>query len=518
MQYVWQSLLWKEWHEHKWKLLSLVAIVMGVPLCVLYKGPDYLFGAITWTLIAYAFLATLFIGMGTAAGENANKTMPFLQALPVPMWKAAAAKLLGASVTLVTPIVLIVGLAYLGYQVGSWLDQNTWRSLELSIGRDLLNLRGVGPDIGGWCVSRLAGGILAALSLLVWVVAAGVNRRDEIRAGAIAVLVFVGVWFLVSYVGKWETEITGSNRPGPVMQMTASSAPAGRLWLVGMYYDNKHFWNDNALPGWTLALTACVSHTCLILWFLLRFGRTPSVSRQSRRATLVTDPQTLWLAPPRRSRLTAVLWKQLRETGPFVLLGVAAIVGSSTLIFQRIENPGPRGEFADIFLGIGAYLGFFIVIVAGIGVMLDDLKPGLHTFWRSRPINPDLWFWVKFFTGLAVTALSLGIPLLLVLWFGRTYWVDSIGRGDRGPLIMTSALFLSTYCFAVVAMALVRRPLYAAIFSIGLIGICFATIEYLLPDSFEFHPGAVFVWALVLSVIATIAAWLAVRYDIGYKG
>jgi ABC-type transport system involved in multi-copper enzyme maturation permease subunit len=508
MRTVWHSLLWKEWHEHKWKLLALVAIVVSVPLCSLYDGAGTIFMAITVTLFAYAFLSALFIGMGTAAGENASKTMPFLQALPVPMWKAAAVKLLGASITVVTPIVVVVGLAVLWYHVGSWLGHDFTRELNPTDRSPFFHLWG----IEGWCASRLAGSILAALSLLVWVVASGVNRRDEIRAGAIGVLVMVSAWFLVSYVAQWEDP---ASRLGPWSQVTAVAAPAGPALVGGFHlvYDAQTG-RHPMVPGWSLALAASASHAGLVLWFLLRFGRTPGVSRGSRRAALTTEPQTMRLAPPRRSRLTAVLWKQMRETGPFVVLGFAAIVGSTTLIFQLSEHPQPGREFGDLLLVMCAYLGFFIVIVAGIGVMLDDLKPGLHTFWRSRPINPDLWFWVKFLTGLTITAISLGIPLLLVRWFStQSFW-----QRNHDPLIIILALFLSTYCFAVAAMALVRRPLYAAIFASGLLGACFATFKYLLPKSFEFDAVAVFVMAMVLSAIATLTAWLAVRYDIGYKG
>ena len=157
-----------------------------------------------------------------------------------------------------------------------------------------------------------------------------------------------------------------------------------------------------------------------------------------------------------------------------------------------------------------------MVIVAGIGVLLDDLKPGLHTFWRSRPINPDLWFWTKFLTGLATTTVALGIPFLLV-WSlsGSNFWHVSLSR-DAVFIIPTT--FLSIYCFAVVAMALVRRPIYAAIFAIGLIAFGSFTLKQFLPKSFEFDFEAVCVMEMVLSTLATLTAWLAVRYDIGYKG
>ena len=29
MNSIWYSLVWKEWHEHKWKLVSMVAIMWG---------------------------------------------------------------------------------------------------------------------------------------------------------------------------------------------------------------------------------------------------------------------------------------------------------------------------------------------------------------------------------------------------------------------------------------------------------------------------------------------------------
>ncbi|MEO2049346.1 MAG: hypothetical protein ABGX16_22545 [Pirellulales bacterium] len=497
MRTIWRSLLWKEWHEHKWKMLSLVAIAVSIPLASLFDGPDTFFLSITSTLYASAILSALFIGMGVAAGENANKTMPFLQALPVPMWKAGATKFLLAGVTVILPILIVIGLTFLGHQLGGWLGYNFKSMLNL-ISRN---------GVEGWYTFHLTSGILAALSLLMWVVASGVNRRDEIRAGAISVLVFVCIWSLIFFAISRGGQ---SINPYLWLQIAVATAPAG----PGIIYVNQHTAEFNSLPGWTLALFACVGHAGLMAWFLCRFGRTSSTTRESRRAAFNTGQQLLWLAPPRHFRLTAILWKQMRETGSFVMLGVAVIVGCSMLIYLLSEEPRINGTFSQILLGMCGYLGFFIVIVAGIGVLLDDLKPGLHTFWRSRPINPDLWFWTKFLTGLTTTAIALGIPLLLALWFmPGNFWDIYHER-----LIITPALFLSIYCFAVVAMALVRRPVYAAIIAIGLIASCFFTIERLLPKSFEFHAGAVCVMAMVLPFLATLTAWLAVRYDIGYKG
>jgi len=508
MRTIWHSLLWKEWHEHKWKILALVAIVIGVPLVALYDGSETFFITISSTLVASVFLSSLFIGMGAAAGENSNKTIPFLQALPVPMWKAAAAKLLWASISVITPILAIVGLALIWYHVGGWLGYDFKNDLTRGTNSYIFSPL----SFDGWTALRLAGSILATLSSLVWVVASGVNRRDEIRAGAIAILVIVCAWFLVSYVATRDHQSSDS----PSFQMLAVTAPAGPALVGVIRYTNEVSNKSNSLPGWTLILIGCISHTGLVLWFLYRFGRTSSPTRDSQHAACDTSQQLLWLAPPRRSPLAAVLWKQMRETGSFVMLGVAAIIGSSILIFQLLGNQGRAGEFSNILLGMCGYLGFFIVIVAGIGVLLDDLKPGLHTFWRSRPINPDLWFWTKFLTGLITTTVALGIPLLLVWFLSGSNFLHV--RLSRDAMLIIPALFLSIYCFAIVAMALVRRPIYAAIFAVGLITICSFTIKHILLKSFEFDLEAVAVMALAHSTLATLIAWLAVRYDIGYKG
>ena len=66
MRTIWHNLLWKEWHEHKWKMLSLVAITVSIPLASLYDGPETFFLSITSVLIASVFLSALFIGMGVA--------------------------------------------------------------------------------------------------------------------------------------------------------------------------------------------------------------------------------------------------------------------------------------------------------------------------------------------------------------------------------------------------------------------------------------------------------------------
>jgi ABC-type transport system involved in multi-copper enzyme maturation permease subunit len=501
MQTAWLSLLWKEWHETKWKLAALMAILVGALLFVaLLKGLSDAVMALPHLIIAYGVLLSFIIGMGTAASENAKRTMPFLQALPVPMWKAAAAKLLWASVAILAPIVVAVGLVCVWLFVGGYFDPASADFSWLQYGI----VTTLGPD--AWGLFGIACLLSFTLSPFVWVAATGVNRSDEIRAVGMALLVILGFCFFVGVLANW---FDWSLRRSPWLQAASAMLPAGFFQL-----GNREGAHSTISHGFPL-LAALASHTVLVLWFLGRFGRVAPTARESRKPASRTGETTTELAPPRRTRLTAILWQQSSETGPLLLFSAAAIIGlAAFLTIEHSAGPMRSDEFGFLLQSTTFLFGFFVAIVAGISVLMDDLKPGLHDFWRSRPINTDLWFWAKFLTGLVLTLIAFGIPYLLARW---------LGEGERGPWDETSpmlplALLLSIYSFAVVAMALVRRPLYAAIFAVGMFAFGMVGIEYVLPKSFEFEWAAVSILAIILSVIVTLVAWLAVRYDIGYKG
>ena len=95
MRTIWHSLAWKEWHEHKWKLASITAILWGVAALVLWFG-DMARHVRAGDCIGDRMCIiplSVFVGLGAAANERSRNTLPFLQALPVPMWRAAIAKL-----------------------------------------------------------------------------------------------------------------------------------------------------------------------------------------------------------------------------------------------------------------------------------------------------------------------------------------------------------------------------------------------------------------------------------------
>ena len=98
MRTIWHSLLWKEWHEHKWKLVALMCMILMIPLIVYGGDTDRLLVAFSTSAVFYSVFAALLVGMSTGGGENGRGTMQFMQTLPVSMHRPAAIKLLRYSI------------------------------------------------------------------------------------------------------------------------------------------------------------------------------------------------------------------------------------------------------------------------------------------------------------------------------------------------------------------------------------------------------------------------------------
>ena len=74
MRSILHSLAWKEWHEHKWKLASLVAILSGITsytmLNVVRGASEGALVAVRVVLVMCIVPLAIFVGLGTAAGER----------------------------------------------------------------------------------------------------------------------------------------------------------------------------------------------------------------------------------------------------------------------------------------------------------------------------------------------------------------------------------------------------------------------------------------------------------------
>ena len=173
----------------------------------------------------------------------------------------------------------------------------------------------------------------------------------------------------------------------------------------------------------------------------------------------------------------------------------------------------PRA-FSETFLGVSATMSFFVVIVAGIGLYLEELKPNLCQFWRSRPMNLGLQFFVKYAAGLLVLLVILGVPAIGAGMHYSTRHAEISSRDLIGAIACLGWFFVMAYSLAMTTNCLLRQPLYAAIFTV--MAIWLGSIAFFWV--FEEPHWSMIVTAMLLSLAGTIAlGWLAVRNDWGWK-
>lgn len=503
---IYKLLIWKEWHEHKWKLASLVAICILPPLLMSTDDSRMAFDfgmASLLTLILYLPLAAAFIGMSSAANETSRGTDEFLAALPVQSAKPAIVKLLAGWLSVLAPVLLLSGIAWLWYFAD--LMKLTSRTTHVEFSRPF--------EIGYPLLELLAMVSLVTGSIYLWVAAAGVNSRSEIRAGAIGLSLIVCVWALffgllylfgddlASLFGDWLRDPLLAALPGGFVAVRPESS-AGATWM-------------RTLMGFA------ITHVPLLVWYLKRFAEAESIAlwKPTRSANAASSEG--WLSAPRTSPISSILWKQWRESAPIALFAAMAAIGVSLFvaIAVAVSRDYPANattlstslEFAynllEFTLGGFVFAGVLSALVAGVGAFVSDLEPGLHTFWRSRPIDPDLWYWTKYAGGLATLLLAFVLPALVIGGLLSGFGPREIEQ----PLMFalaTCGLILVTYASAVLMGCLLRHAVYASLLGI-LLMYGLAQLASEISDS-----GLVLTLLGMLALVAiSILAWLCVRYD-----
>jgi hypothetical protein len=356
---------------------------------------------------------------------------------------------------------------------------------------------------------------LIAASFYIWSAAIGVNRKDEISAGAVVLAVIVGWIAVVTIVMR--AFVLDRNTDESVAQwvsvLTVSLSPGGVALLTGPHWTPVQL----TVALWIMALV----HVLLAILYVRRYGDVAEREITSPQVASRDPRRHDWLAPPRRSALTAIAWKQFRESGPIALAGVTAIVGATFLMYSMPES----GKLFDVYTGVSIVLGFCLALVIGIGVALHDLGSPLNEFWRTRPINPNWWFWLKFLTGLGIVAIAIYVPHFLIAALSTGL------QHDPNTITIIPALHIATFAAAVAMTCLLRHAVYSAIFTIAILQLSvvatwlawillgqFGWIQ--MPDEWleliEKTPVIVS-GLMVCLVVSTIAAWFMVRYDWGRK-
>ncbi len=446
MSNIWLTLVWKEWHEHKWQLLSLTAIVLSVFLVCAFDEWETVASAVSITAVGYALLVPCFLGMVICSQEHSQGTIGFVAAQPVPMWKVAMVRLFAGITLLFFPLV-VVGIC--GQVIHGLVPQIGSTGFFTNDGGLPSLWQGVG--FGG----------LMSLNLYAWIAVAAVNQRTELRAGLIglvvtALLVTFGMWGL----STWDNLPPSTSLVGLIAVM---SGP-----LCGVAWADMARQSRGALI-WSSAIWQGLVIVILSGLMVVRYGQSePLMKRLSAwwtsRASLGELPRA-----PIGSPVRALLWMQWRQSVPVCLAGTV-LMGLIVVIASDYNRGFAPGLLAVLLL-------FSVVLAASLMLgtvgFVNDLEPGLYTFWRSRPISPSGWFWVRYVAGLFAIALFFVLPILAVA-------VVTTDGQAVGFLLLLPLLSLVVYSLGAFCACTVRHPVYSVI-----LAACAALLLLFVPAMFD---------------------------------
>ena len=163
------SLIWKEWHEQRWKLAFGCVLLMSLALIGLQARLTRDEGIVALTMALGGVLLPIFVAMGLVASERAEGTFTTLMSMPVRPHTVFAVKLvIGAALTAMP----LVGAAAVTLLVAGNREMATSMIVRVYI----------------------VGIVLAAMTM-IWTVCLGVRQPTEARTGMIGlgVLVFWGL-------------------------------------------------------------------------------------------------------------------------------------------------------------------------------------------------------------------------------------------------------------------------------------------------------------------------------------
>jgi len=225
-----KPLIWKEWHEQRWKLVFGCVLLMGYTAIGLQSRLWTDEGMVLTTCVWGAPFLPIFVVMGLFSMERQDRTLERLLSLPVKPWKVFSVKLVIGAVICVLPI------------LGSMLI-----TLFIAAGREMTAWRIIIPYLGSM------GFILA---MFIWSAAIGVRQPGEARAALVSLAILIGWAAIVMVADEMFTR--------PVDGWSLAITPFGFFHIGRDYY-------YSLLPKTILIQLALA--VCLIVWGARRFSR-----------------------------------------------------------------------------------------------------------------------------------------------------------------------------------------------------------------------------------------------------
>ena len=228
-----RSLVWKEWHEQRWRLwfgVALLATFTAIGLRTRIMPDEQI---VILTIMIGGMVFPLMVAMGLVAPERAEGTIVRLLALPVPTWKVVAAKGLVGVIVCVAPVIVsaVIALIIAGNREMPW-DM-------------LLRLYGIALGV--------------TLSTFSWLAAIGIRQPSEARAGLIGIGVVVGWFLLIGIAAAVRQEVWEVSH---LEEWTGALSPIGFVLI-----------NDGPIPTGTVIGLQIVSMALLWAWSAWRIGK-----------------------------------------------------------------------------------------------------------------------------------------------------------------------------------------------------------------------------------------------------
>ena len=476
-----RNLLYKEIREASGRaaILTIIAVIVGTITVLKLREDPIGFSAIMVFLVTAA--GALFLGMAAAAGEQGRGTYNWMIGLPIARRSLAMSKLLiGLASVCLLPCVMVAVIAFWIYLLGLNKEQPyTYR---------------YNGSVATWFIGMLALNIAMGWSVFAWTVALGSRRRTEINAGLACAAAILG-WTMLAALCMTALSVL-SNTFTLMFHPSEASAILFGPPFYGVLFGMDPLERARAAPELIGVGANIVTTAVLLGWAACRYGR--PLKQSASNAHRITPRQTaIKIRPALRSPVRALIWQTWRQCRLAVGVCLTILMGMVILEYQSLIynisiNNYPT--WSELFReaahtwnnGLSAF-GLLFTVFIGIAIFSPDLRPGINTFWQSRPISNGRWFWVKFFTGATLLVVLFHLPPVIFKYLNYQLahlvyfhpqgigiaqsfktvlyeFVFSINRWDRDAQL----LMIHLHCYAITAMVicLVRQPIYSAILAI----------------------------------------------------
>lgn len=502
MDFVLQSLLWKEWRERRRTFFVCLAwILCGVIYVVLYESTSGCRTPVSRYCVVcliYSLCMSVFLAMRVSLSEVTDQTISFSKTLPVLLSKVAAVRLGMAIFALIVPI-LLGALVLLVFLASGLLEQVPARSEQFSSGSEIVAISGANqvlrPSLSaGGAVSLLLKltciSVAQTAALFLVICLLGARRRNEVNVGfSGAVVAFV--WLIMQSVrGLFPAhsfpilhDYVGILFPQSLVNFSSISA-------VGVS------WHDLNLADrvWLPLFLNLFLQGGLAVWFTRRYGTQNAVPSARRFHFWKVPPLFSLVSTPFSRPLFSLIWINLRQSVPLALAGL--ILAGFMVVMQTLgSHPNANNNWELVRYNLPGsmwVLGMLWATVVGSGVVASELAPGLGHFWMSRPIPIRRWFWFKYLIGLFAVLFVLDGTTIVVSW--NSLFLPPEEKMNYGSDLLSwsyiacyPALHAMMYSLAVLGVCWWKKPVRGAVMAIAVFFIGSLVMESI-PSITEFDP------------------------------